>query len=564
MNRPITRLQARICMAMMVVPVALSGGGSAAAEGAAAGSTSQGVMMNTGYSSARSGVFAAADLSPNALSAVAQVDAASGTVRITGTVSKGAGQPVTVMVIRPSGGIDYVDQTSSSSDGQYEFQYVLEEMSPRGTYLVKVGGSGGDTLVTTEFTYSAISQPTPPPVSVPEAPGAQPTQPSQPPAVQPGSVPLYVVDASSLSAVNTAGPGPVTIKVPAGNEGVKLPYNAGELLGSRSLIIHSGAVSVEIQPKVLSDLVKLKAGESLEGAAISFIVQELNVSEAEKQLPQRTAGTRMTTAGQVLDLDLALHTQSGTAVRLSSFSEPIEVSFGFDENREKRLMGVYYWNEQQGAWEYMGGALDTTETRLIAKLPHFSTFAVLEYHKAFADVPAGHWAQETITTLAARHIVFGVSDTMFAPSRQVSRAEFAALLVRTLSLQTSGKVTHSFQDVPTSSWFASEVAAAYDAGLIQGKSAKAFEPHAGMTREEMAVMLVRAYELSRGASAMSSSTIRYEDQNEIASWAQAHISRGTAAGLLNGAGGSRFLPKASASRAEAAQAVANMLTALEG
>jgi N-acetylmuramoyl-L-alanine amidase len=50
--------------------------------------------------------------------------------------------------------------------------------------------------------------------------------------------------------------------------------------------------------------------------------------------------------------------------------------------------------------------------------------------KSFADVPADMWASKAIGRLYAAGIIGGVSDTQFAPSRSITRAEISAMMDR--------------------------------------------------------------------------------------------------------------------------------------
>jgi hypothetical protein len=89
------------------------------------------------------------------LTVSAQVDLSTKTVTITGTISSGVDQQVSVVVTGPSGSVDYIDQTTSDSEGIYAFQHLLDD-SESGIYTVKVGGSGASSPVTTSFTFTAL------------------------------------------------------------------------------------------------------------------------------------------------------------------------------------------------------------------------------------------------------------------------------------------------------------------------------------------------------------------------------------------------------------------------
>ena len=80
-------------------------------------------------------------------------------------------------------------------------------------------------------------------------------------------------------------------------------------------------------------------------------------------------------------------------------------------------------------------------------------------------------------------IVSGVSDTLFDPDRNITRAEFAAIIARALKLADK---TADFKDV-NGEWFAPYVGACSDAGIITGYDGY-FRPNDNITRQEMAVI----------------------------------------------------------------------------
>ena len=94
-----------------------------------------------------------------------------------------------------------------------------------------------------------------------------------------------------------------------------------------------------------------------------------------------------------------------------------------------------------------------------------------------ADDITNHWAENDIRTLVSKGIMDGYGGGSYQPERAVSRAEFAALMVRTLeylseqskTMEASTSATESiFTDVSTDDWFYSVVISATEAGLITG------------------------------------------------------------------------------------------------
>lgn len=158
--------------------------------------------------------------------------------------------------------------------------------------------------------------------------------------------------------------------------------------------------------------------------------------------------------------------------------------------------------------------------------------------------------------LAARGIVTGVTSDEFKPKQSVTRAEFAALLVRALGLSASASAP--FLDVAESDWYAEAVAAAYEAGLVQGAAANRFLPHASITRQEMAVMLYRAKAYIDRIPAHGQAKTA-SDLDEAAGWAQEAIADMLNLGWMQGRGEDVFAPLGITRREEAAQVLAAIL-----
>ncbi|THF73848.1 S-layer homology domain-containing protein [Cohnella fermenti] len=166
---------------------------------------------------------------------------------------------------------------------------------------------------------------------------------------------------------------------------------------------------------------------------------------------------------------------------------------------------------------------------------------------AFHDI-ANSYAKDDIAALAAKGIVTGTSAGLYEPDKAVTRAEFAALLIRLFGLEeTSGGIA-SFQDVKASNWFYGAVQAASKLGLVAGTSASAFQPNAPVTREQAAVILVRALKLTASGSA----ALPFKDAGSISGYAAASVRAVYQADLLRGDDNGAFRPSAQLTRAEIA------------
>ncbi|CAK4869411.1 unnamed protein product [Aphanomyces euteiches] len=209
-------------------------------------------------------------------------------------------------------------------------------------------------------------------------------------------------------------------------------------------------------------------------------------------------------------------------------------------------------------WEYVGGEVNNGAKTLTVKLQHLSKYAVMEYSKTFSDVPATHWASRTLQILAAKHIVNGISDSLFQPGGDTTRAEFVALLVRALNLEVSDEVK-VFKDVKLDAWYAGSVQAAVKAGIVSGVSADLFAPNAQITRAEMAVLIARALGLKDDVSTND----EFADSKDIPVWAMPYVAALKTASLIQGREHNLFQPQAKATRAEAAKLILTVVNYLK-
>ena len=168
---------------------------------------------------------------------------------------------------------------------------------------------------------------------------------------------------------------------------------------------------------------------------------------------------------------------------------------------------------------------------------------------SFTDI-SGHWAYDDIQYLSEKSIINGKSKELFCPEYCVTRAEFAALLVRTANLQASSDM--SFDDVDSNEWYAQSVSAAAGSGIIFGSGGK-FRPNDNISREEAAVMLMRACK-AKGIDVPQGSA-SFADSSEISSWAADDINAASALGIIRGMSNGSFMPKKTLTRAESAAVI---------
>ncbi|MFD1954358.1 S-layer homology domain-containing protein [Paenibacillus thailandensis] len=188
-----------------------------------------------------------------------------------------------------------------------------------------------------------------------------------------------------------------------------------------------------------------------------------------------------------------------------------------------------------------------------------SLYAVIESDKSFEDVPAGFWGEADIEQLASKLVLNGLTEDTFGPNETLTRAQFAAMIVRGLGLQERG--TAPFSDVTAGEWYAGAVGAAYEAGIVSGYEDGTFRPNERITRQELAVLIDNAVSFASGGETENAAGApeRFRDQEAISPWARTAVANVAEAGISEGRNGGYFDPAANSTRAEAAAMLKRLL-----
>ncbi|WP_313902999.1 S8 family serine peptidase [Planococcus salinarum] len=191
----------------------------------------------------------------------------------------------------------------------------------------------------------------------------------------------------------------------------------------------------------------------------------------------------------------------------------------------------------------------------------FSIFKEAAEVVTFSDIQ-GHWAQQYIEDLATFGIIKGKTPELFAPEADLTRAEYAVLLVRTLNLDLTEK-EGTFKDA-NNHWAVKYIEAAARAGIVLGNPDGTFNPDAAISRQDTAVMAIRAVEY-QDASLLEGleGTHEYVDQAKVSTYAEEAVAQAYALGLMIGDQKNVFAPKEEITRAETAVVIHRALTLMD-
>ena len=169
----------------------------------------------------------------------------------------------------------------------------------------------------------------------------------------------------------------------------------------------------------------------------------------------------------------------------------------------------------------------------------------------FSDVDTNDWFYNNVMRAVELGILSGYTDGTFKPMNNITRRDFAIMLAQSLGHDNDEEATSPFKDVADTDYGVSSIAYLYENEITVGDSNGNFNPDANITRQEAAIMLVKAFE------ATGTSSDLYADDAQIASWAKSFVYTAKAAGLMKGDDHNEFNPTDRLTRAEAASAMVN-------
>ncbi|KPU27431.1 hypothetical protein TR13x_05000 [Caloranaerobacter sp. TR13] len=489
-------------------------------------------------------------------------------VKISGIAyQNGVVKPYTPVIVKIlyDGQAKFVKELLTDNEGKFNTEYKMTSYQQTGIYTVQVEILG----ITIEKTFEVVKRsssggiiiiPSPPPVTdKDEDSGKTIEETEQGKAIieedENGNVSAtFEIDSKKLKEqLEKDNQDKLIINATSEKNADEITVNIdSELITEistkgKTIELDTGEVKIELSP----DTLQLE-----KDSKISFNVRKLKNEEVDGHLKQLDTN-KYSTVSSIFDFKLTqIKDENETKL---DFNKPLTITINYDKEKVKdnRKLGVYYFNESTNTWEYVGG-LPSEDGTITFKTGHFSKYVTMEYNKVFADVDIP-WAKDAIEVLAARHIINGIDEEHYAPNSNVTRAQFAKLLVYALDLE-KGENEVTFADVEGDIWYKAPVEIAASLGIVKGYNGY-FNPDGEITREQMATMIVRAMKYLSPDDDYSSE-LYFTDKDVISDWAKDSVGIAYNKGIVNGVGGNKFAPKETANRAQAAVMIYRLLEKL--
>ncbi len=295
------------------------------------------------------------------------------------------------------------------------------------------------------------------------------------------------------------------------------------------------------------------------------------LSQARQEETAQKAGAALKLVGEIYEIKAA--TMENPIGILFNKPVAITITYSYEEATEvQKSLALYYYNERTQSWEKLTGehALSARYIRISTNQPGaYALYAEsagddtgLELISSFIDIK-GHWAEQDINSMYQKGLISGVTPFRFEPERSITRAEFAAIMLRALGEQPGSYMTGRFYDVPAAAWYFNAVNKAAEVGIISGYSSTSFGPQDSITREQIAAIISRAMQLKGKGTTTAENTAEaklavFSDQRYISVWARNGVAFAVENKIVMGRTATQFAPLATSTRAEAAAMILRM------
>ncbi len=256
-------------------------------------------------------------------------------------------------------------------------------------------------------------------------------------------------------------------------------------------------------------------------------------------------------------------TSGGKTIDVSKFNGYVERTVAIPDGIDPSKITTGIVLNADGTFSHVPTTIINLDGKYYAKINSLtnSTYSVIWNETSFKDME-GHWAKEAVNDLGSRLVINGVDKETFSPNKDITRAEFASIVVKALGLMRPDTGKKVFSDVKSDDWYYDAVSIAYERGIVKGYNG-AFKPMDKITREEAMAMLSRAMEIAKlennlSVDAQNTLLAKFNDGGQVSVWAKESIAACLNSKIVIGTD-NNILPVQNITRAETAVIIRRML-----
>ncbi len=351
----------------------------------------------------------------------------------------------------------------------------------------------------------------------------------------------------------------ITVLAPAGATAIEfaIPADAVRRMvsaGVNRFVASMPSVEITFDRAALESLSEASGGTGTISVSAAALAGQAILS----RYPQAAGDSISATLGDRVIYDLEVNANGGTVLGLgngrATVSLPYTPALGEDTDSV-----VVYRIDKTGDLEIIPNSR-YEDGKAIFTGAKLDDCAVGYSKVAFGDVPASAWFHKAVNYMAARHVLRGVGDSMFAPDNNVSRADFLIMVMRAYGIRPDATVTANFADAGDT-YYSAYLGKAKSLGIVSGIGDNKFAPQAHVSREQMFVILYNALRiLDSLPGAEGGDTLGdFSDSSLVSPYAVDAMKAFIGAGVVRGSSGG-LAPKDLSTRAQTAQVLYNLIS----
>lgn len=277
-----------------------------------------------------------------------------------------------------------------------------------------------------------------------------------------------------------------------------------ELANKYKTSVYYDEATQSVKAKIKIELIENKPvvnGKVLKTGAYTFWYENEQSISAKLELVKKynLKGTGSWSLGQeTIDTWSYYKTKLNEGVKEEIINTP-SVNDKIDDASQWALEGIGYakgkgWmNGRPDGRFYPKDKLTRAEfATIIARVLNLEQYTVKEY--SYID-SKNHWAEKYISLVTASGYMNGYEDGSFKPEKNITREEVAKVLS---NMKLNDKIAQqqikiSFNDISELNWSYNAVMKIAQYGVIKGYEDGSFKPKKEISREEIAVILMRAF-----------------------------------------------------------------------
>lgn len=252
------------------------------------------------------------------------------------------------------------------------------------------------------------------------------------------------------------------------------------------------------------------------------------------------------------------------SIELSQFNTYVKRTIAIPEGMDPNKITTGVYVDADGTVHHVPTKVVVIGGEYFATINSLSggTYSIIWHPLEFSDV-TNHWAKDAVNDMGSRLVVEGTGNSQFSPDQAITRAEFAAIVVRGLGLELDQAAT-PFSDVKTTDWYNSAINTAYAYQLINGFEDGMFRPDDQITREQAMQIIAKAMKITALKAKLPNQSAEgfmnpYTDAGKASDWAINAITDCLQAGVIMGRSSNVLAPKNDMTRAEVAAIVKRLL-----